>query len=232
MEYLRYVIDVLYIVVAVITVAVFIKRGFIESVFRFGRTITAGILAYFFGPRVSDVIYEKLVYRGIFDWVTERVEAFLTSTAEAVNLDGLIDSLPFLVKQLIDAEAIKEKYGVEGGSFDAVASDFAASVSEPISSLLSNLLAYTLVFFAALLVLFLLFKILDGLFKLPILNAINKTLGALLGVLAAALLLAALTYVLGVLVGIFGSTSMLNQLVEASKFFRLFNNEISIFELF
>lgn len=232
MEYLKYAIDALYIVVAVVTVAVFIKRGFIASVFRFGRTITAGIIVYFFGPCVSDIIYEKLVYQGILEWVTDHVEAFLTSAAEAVNIDGMIDSLPFLVKQLIDTEEIKEKYGVASGGFETVAADFAASASEPISSLISNLLAYTAVFFAAMLVLFVLFKLLDGLFKLSVLNAINKTLGALLGIFAAGLLLAALTYILGVLVGVLGSTSMLNQLVETSRFFRIFHNEISLYELF
>ena len=82
------------------------------------------------------------------------------------------------------------------------------------------------------LVLLVLFKILDGLSKLPILNGINKTLGAVLGILAACFLLAAITYILGVLVGVFGSTSMLNQLVETSSLFRLFNNEISIYDLF
>lgn len=232
MEYLRFVIDALYVILAVVTVIVFTKRGFIDSVFRFGRTIAAGILAYFFGPRLSDFIYEKLIYRGILGLVTEKIEAFLMSTAEAINIEGMIDALPFLVKQLIDADAIKEKYGVTEGNFEEIAADFAASVSQPISSLLSNLIAYVAVFFVALLLLWIVFKILDGLFKLPGLNAINKVLGAILGVIAAGLLLAALTYVLGVLVGVFGSTSMLNQLVEASTFFRVFNNEISIFDLF
>lgn len=232
MEYLQYVIDALYVVLAVITVVVFTKRGFIESVFRSGRMIAAAILAYFFGPRLSAVIYERWIYQGITGWVTEKIEDVLQSTAEAVNVDGMIESLPFLVKQLIDADAIKEKYSVEGSSIEAIAADFSANVSQPLSSLLSNLIAYTVIFLVSLLALWIVFKILDGIFKLPVLNAINKTLGFILGVVAAGLLMAAFTYVLGILVGIFGSTSMLKELVELSHFFRIFNSEISIFELF
>ena len=232
MEYLKYAIDGAYVILAIVTVAVFTKRGFIASVFRFGRPITSAILAYFFGPRVSEIIYERFVYRGILGWVSARVEKALTATAEALDIDGVIDSLPFLVKQLIDADALKEKYGMESGGLQIMASEFAETVSHPLASLLSNLLAYAAVYFVAMLVLLVLFKILDGLFKLPILTGINKTLGALLGILAACFLLAAITYILGVLVGVFGSASMLNQLVETSSLFRLFNNEISIYDLF
>lgn len=231
-EYTKYLIDGIYLILAVVTVIIFTKRGFIESVFRFGRIITAGIVSYFLGPRVSDMIYENLIYDRILIWVTEHVESALTSTAQTMDIEGMIDSLPFLVKQLIDADAIREKYGSTVSNFHDVAVDFAATVSDPISSLLSNLIAYVAVFLVALLVLFILFKILDAIFKLPLLNVINKLLGFFLGLVAAALLLAAITYVLGVLVGIFGSTSMLNHLVEVSTFFRVFNNEISIFDLF
>ncbi len=232
MDYLKYSIDAAYIILAVVTVVIFTKRGFVASVFRYGRTVTSAVLAYFFGPRVSEIVYERMVYQGVLEWVTARVNAVLTATAEAINIDGVIDSLPFLVKQFIDADALKEKYGMASGGFENVAAEFSESVAQPLSSMLSNLIAYAAVFFASMLVLFVVFKILNAIFKLPGLNAINRALGMVLGIFAACFLLAAITYILGVLVGIFGSMSTLNQLVETSYLFRLFNNEISIYELF
>ena len=232
MQYvLEYAVDLLYMILAVVTVAIFTKRGFIESVFRFGRSITAGVICYFAGPHVSKLIYDKLIYRGIVDFVSEKVEQFLINAVGSVDVQSLIDGLPFFVKQLVDRESMEAKYGNAVGNFEAVAHDFAETVSQPLASLLSNLIAYVLVFLASMLLLFILFKVLDGIFKLPILNAINKTLGFIFGVLATCLLLAAITFLLGVLVGILGSTSTLKQLIEMSHLFRFFNN-LSIFDLF
>ena len=232
MQYvLKYAVDLLYIILAVITVVIFTKRGFIESVFRFGRSITAGLICYFVGPHVSKLIYDKLIYRGIVGFVSEKVEQFLTNAVGSIDVQSMIDGLPFFVRQLVDRESMEEKYGSAVGSFETIAHDFAETVSQPLSSLLSNLLAYVLVFLVSMLALFILFKILDGIFKLPILNAINKTLGFIFGLFATGLLLAAVTFVLGILVGILGSTSTLKQLIEMSQLFRLFN-DLSIFDLF
>ncbi len=225
----NYVIDLVYVALAVITLIVFYKRGFIDSVFRFGRVIFAGILAYLIGPSVGEWLKTKYIYGWINDWVSEKVSSFLNNTAGAVDIGGLIDQLPFLVRQLVNKEELVEKYS--GEALENVASDFAQSAAQPLASLLSNLIAYIAVYFLALLVLFLVFKALDLLSKLPVLNAINKILGLIFGAIAAFLLLALVTYILGIFVGIIGSANQLTELVASSRLFRFFNG-ISLFNLF
>ena len=149
----------------------------------------------------------------------------------AIDIQGLIDSLPFIVRQLVDREELTARYGDSVEGFDEIAADFAESVASPLSALLSNLIAYVAVFLLSMLALFLAFKLLDGIFKLPVLNAINKMLGCILGVGAAFLLLGAITFLLGLLVGVLGSTSTLKQLIEMSALFRWFSG-LSIFNLF
>ena len=228
---LKFLVDLIYVILAVTTVIIFTCRGFIDSVFRFGRTIMAGLICYFVGPVVSDLIYEKLIYNGILEFVSERIERFLVETVGSIDIQGLIDSLPFIVRQLVDREEITARYGDSVEGFDEIAADFAESVASPLSALLSNLIAYVAVFLLSMLALFLAFKLLDGIFKLPVLNAINKTLGCILGVAAAFLLLGAITFLLGLLVGVLGSTSTLKQLIEMSALFRWFSG-LSIFNLF
>ena len=230
MEYLKYIVDALYVVLAVVTMVIFVKRGFLESAFRFGRTIAAAVICFLAGPHVSKLIYDKWIYPGIFEWATEKVEIFLSSTVGAIDVNGMIDALPFFIRQLVDREAVTAKYGITA-DMHAKAQDFAATAASPLSSLLSNLIAYVSVFLLSVVLLFLLFKLLNGLSRLPVLNAINKTLGFLLGLLATCLLLAAFTYLLGLLLGVLGSTSMLKKLIERSPTFRFFN-DISIFNLF
>jgi len=231
MQYWKYVIDGLYILFAAVTIFVFTKRGFIDSVFRFGRTVFAGAICYFVGPHISDLIYEKWMHPSVVGWVSARIEQFLIAAAERLDLVSIIEELPFLVKQLLDSDAMIEKYGATVENFDVIAHDFALSVSQPLATLLSNLIAYLLVFFVAMVLLFILFKVLDGLFKLPILNAINKTLGFLLGVIAAFLMLGALTFGIGFFAGTIGSTDMIAKLEEMSVLYRFFHS-IEVFELF
>ncbi len=225
-----YLADILYIVLAVTTVVVFTKRGFVDSAYRYGRTVFAAIITYFVGPHVSALLYEKFIYRGIYNWVFDKVDVFLQETVGTVDVQGLIDSLPFLVRQLVDREAMEAKYG-SAESLELVAQDVSDFVAHPFASLLSNLIAYVAVFFLAKLVLMVVFKVLDFVFKMPILNAVNKLLGFAFGLISAGILLAIITYVLGILVGIFGSTGFLNELTASSRIYGFFHN-LSIFDLF
>ena len=229
--FLNFLIDFVYILVAAVTVIIFTKRGFIETAFRFGRMIMAGLICYFTGPFFSKLIYEKWIYNSIFDMVSEKTRNVISQTAGSINVQELVDNLPFFVRQLVERDDVTEKYGSVLTNFEAVADDFAQTVSRPISSLVSNLIAYVVVFLASLVLLFVLFKLLNGIFKLPVLNGINKTLGFLLGIVASVLLMAAITLLLGALIGILASADTLRRMVEASYLFGFFN-KLSLFNLF
>ena len=219
---MQYLVDAIYLLIAVIVIVVFAKRGFFESVFRFGRHIAAGLISYFVGPTVSAFISSKWIYNGIFNVVSNSVEAFLVNTAESFDLASLVDSLPFLVKQFVDPAALEEKYGAVIENFGVVADDFAASVATPLSNILSNLIAYAIVYVAALLVLWVVFKILNGVFKLPVLKTVNGVLGALLGVVTSILVLAVLTWILTFVLGIVGFETPFAQYVGSSRLFTFF----------
>lgn len=219
---MKYLVDAIYLLIAAIVVIIFAKRGFFESVFRFGRHIAAGLISYFVGPTVSGFISSKWIYDGIFNVVSRNVEMFLVNTAESFDLASLVDSLPFLVRQFVDPAVLEEKYGAVIDNFGTVADDFAASVATPLASILSNLIAYVAVYFAAMLLLWVVFKVLNGIFKLPILNVINSVLGAILGVVTAILLLAVLTWILSFMSGVIGFDSPFSQYVGESRLFAFF----------
>ena len=149
-----------------------------------------------------------------------------------MNIEGLLDSLPALVQKMADTEALTEKYGAAVESFESVANDFSASVSAPLASLISNVLAYVAIFVLLVLILKLLFLLLNKIFdSVPVLKTINRILGAILGLLAAFLLLAAITWLLGVVISLFASSGHLARLAESSKVFGFFKN-LNFFNLF
>lgn len=226
----NYIIDVAYIAIALITVVIFAKRGFVESVFRYGKTLFAGYISYAVGPAVSNFIYEKYVYSGVYSRVYEKVNALLISAAERVDVESLIDNLPFIVKQFVNTDDLKSLYGDTMVNIEASAKSFSASASAPLSSVISNMTAYVLVFLTAVLVLSLLGKLLDLIFKLPVLRTVNSVLGLLLGVGAAFISLAAITYAIRVLTGFFGNILSLQTLSESSILFGVFDR-IHFFDL-
>ncbi len=226
------VVDILYVLTALAVIILFTARGFIASVFHFGRYIAASIITYSFGPLLSNFLYQKWIFRWIADPVSEKVENFLNNTVGSVDIDGLLDSLPVLVQKMADTDALKTKYGTAVDSFGQVAEDFSVSVSSPLASLISNILAYVAIFFLSLLIFKFLFFLLNKFFEaIPALNAINRILGALLGVLAAFLVLAGITWLLGVVVSLFASSGRFAELAEGSKIFGFFQN-LNFFNLF
>ena len=227
-----YVLDILYILAAVFVVILFTSKGFVASVSRFGKYIASAILTYIFGPILSAFLYEKWIFPWIFRPVAERTAKFLHNTIGSVDMDGRVDSLPLLVRRFANADALKEKYGAAVGNIDSFSKELAETVSAPPAGLLSNLLAYIAVFLVSMLLLSVLFFLLEKLFEgVPALNAVNRFLGFLLGLLAAFLALAVITWLLGVLISLFASSGRLAALAENSHIFGYFK-ELNFFNLF
>ena len=228
----NYAVDIFYALVALIIVILFAYRGFFASVFHFGRYIASAIVAYSFGPALSRFLYEKWVFPGIAAPVAEKVENFLNNTMGSVDIEGLVETLPPLVKKFADVDALCAKYGAAVDSFHEVAEEFSSTVAAPLASLISNAIAYVVIFFAAVLLLKLLVFLLDKFFdSIPLLKAINHILGMLLGVLAAFLALAGITWLIGVLISLLGDHEWLRLFAEQSKLFGYFQ-ELSFFNLF
>lgn len=229
---LSYALDIFYILAAVFVVIFFTAKGFVACISRFGRYIGAAILTYVFGPILSGFLYEKWIFPWIFRPVTERIAKFLHNTMGAIDMDGLVDSLPLLVRKFANADALMEKYGAAVDNIDSFSSELSGMVSAPPASLLSNLLAYVAVFLVSVLLLSVLFFLLEKLFcGIPALNAVNRFFGFLLGLLAAFLVLAVITWLLGVLISLFASGGHLAALAERSYIFGYFK-ELNFFNLF
>lgn len=227
---MKYAIDLIYVIIAVVTIVIFTKRGFVESVFKYGRTIVASIISYAVGPFVSSVIYKCFMFDGIYYWVLDKIRIILHAAEERIDVDSLIDGLPFIVKQLLDPDEIKAIYGETMANIEQSALSFSATVSAPLANMLSNMIAYVLVFLVALILLFIFGKILDLIVHLPILRTINSVLGFAVGVGATFLLLAAITYFISFITELFGDILSLQKLAENSHLFGVFD-DIHFFDL-
>ena len=228
---LNYLIDIVFLLVAIITVIVFTRRGFIQSLFAYGKTVMAVVISYALGSKVGEIIYNKLIYNWIYKWVSNKIDNVFNSLSAKIDIDNAIDEIPFIVKQFITPEKIKARYGETIINLENSAHEFADFVSSPFAKMISNLLSYLLVFFLALVLLFLLSKIFDLITKLPIVHGVNTFLGFLLGIFAVFVFLSMLTYLLSLIIGVFGNILSLEKLASTSYLFGFFS-KINMFKLF
>lgn len=220
---MSYLIDVILLIVSIVIIAVFTKRGFIRSLFNYGKTLLAIAAAYFIGPKVGGLFYNKFVHGLIYNWVYSQFNSVLDSVAQTIDIESIIEALPFVVKKFVSADEIKAKYGETIINAEAFFEEFSDFVSSPFAKLIANLLAYLLVFLVALLLLFVLNKIFDFLTRLPIIHGVNTWLGFALGVIAAFVFLSLITYVFGLVTKIFGDIPQLEKIIENSYLLKLFN---------
>jgi len=227
----NYLIDILFLIIAVITIILFTKRGFIQALFDYGKTVMAVIASYIFGPKVGNFLYDKFIYSRIYNWISSKIDTVFNSLSEKINIDSAIDEIPFIVKQFVTPEKIKNRYGETINNVENSAHDLADFVSTSFARVISNFLSYLLVFIIALVLLYILSKLFGVLTKLPIIHGVNSFIGFLLGIVAAFVFLSILTYVLSLIIGVFGNLTLLEKLVSSSYLFGFFS-EIHLFDIF
>lgn len=226
-----WIVDLSFLAIAIATVIIFTKRGFVKSVFRYGRGIVSFVLAFTFGSSLGDWLNEKFIFHGIYSWTFSKIQTVLSVAAGKIDVDTLFDNLPFLVKQFVSEDALKAQFGHVLENAEESAEAFSRAVSAPLAGLLANLVAYLLIMAAASVALLLIGILFDLLTKLPVIRQINTFLGFVVGAFSAFLLLALLTYLISLAVGVVLSVEAYADLQKNTIIFNWFDN-IHLFELF
>ena len=228
---LEHLIDIAYLIIGIVILCVFAKKGFVKAFFQYGRGFLAGLLAYKIGPIVGKYVFEKFIFNSVSQWVASKAETVIHAVSDKVDLDGMIDSVPFIVRQFVNSESLKQELAAKLENTEATVLDIAPAIAEPFSNVVSNLIAYVLVFLAALLLFTLVGKLFELVAKLPILRGVNTILGIFFGIIFAFIFLSVVTYILSILIGAFGNILTLKDLSESSYLFGFFD-WVHLFNLF
>lgn len=219
----NYIIDIAYILVAIAILAVFTNRGFIGSVFKFGKTIIALVLAFTFGPMLGEVFYNKWFYNAIYNGVLSKINSIVDGAVSGIDMKTIFESLPRILRCFINEENLEERFNNGIENISEIADELAVSISSPVAEMVSNFLAYIAIFVVAGLFVVLFGGLISSLVKkIPIINKIDKVLGFLLGVVFAFILLSLATFLLGIVVSLFGGNETFEGIVSASNLFEFF----------
>ena len=154
------VLDIVFVLVAILFIVIGAKRGFIKSLIQSAKFVLAVLVTYFVAPTVSGFVKEKFVFQPVFDWLNEMGT-------------NAVEGLP---KFLQPAEG--------------TVSQEVLPLADSVSTLISNLIAYIVTFALALvlltLVAWLLTKLTD---KIAFLGVANRILGGVFGAVMGVIIL-------------------------------------------
>lgn len=165
-------LDLAIVLIVVVTFAIVMIRGFIKTIFDLVSVVFAIILAKMFSATVSNMFYDFL-YKHFSNTVESVVNKVLANDgiSSASKIDNLLallgDYNPSLANSIIGNDINDRFHGVV----------------QVIVGLLSYAISFLLIFIVSLFVFKVLSTVLSKIFKLPILNVINKTLSFVLAVL-------------------------------------------------
>ena len=182
---MKYLFDLVAILVAAVIVFLFARRGLIKSIFRLAKWIFAFFAAYLFGGKLADFLCGKWFYKGFLASFTEKIQSLYDGATAGFNGDVVYEKLPFFLQ----TEGMKEKLAaIESG--DGMVGEIADAVATAVARLVSNVVGYLVIFLVALVALWVVVILLDKIVKLSVITKlINGILGGVLGAFLAFLLL-------------------------------------------
>ena len=180
------ILDLILLLIGATIVITCYKRGFFKSVIRFFKTILAFLAAYFLGGSVAGWLCDKWIGTAVRERVYLKVHEIYQSTADSFGADHVTSAVP----DFLMSEKLKAQLSMAEGSGEELVSSMTDIIATPIATVISNALGYLGVFLLALLALWLVAMLLDGLIdKLPLIGTLNHVLGLILGLLIASTVL-------------------------------------------
>ena len=179
---MRFVLDIGILLILGIFAYLGAKKGFIKSCGDFLGAFAAMIMACVFSKTAAEWIFGTFFREAL----TEKIAAAVTGMKTADAVSSVFRDFPEVIQRGLLAAGITEgsvMVQLQNGTVDA-----AEGITEAISPLMIDfirILALVVLFILLMVVIRALINLLSGLFKLPLLNGINKLLGGVFGILMA-----------------------------------------------
>lgn len=215
-------IDLAFIIIIVIMVAVGAHRGLIVSLLSAVRTIIGVPLSFFVSEKYSQWTYDSLVREIAYNKVSERLAESESFNSVISSVDELTSSLPDIFTQRIDTSSFIGK----GLSIDEISVRITDSVVEPIAVIIIKILLFIVSFLLFFLVTGLIISIIKKLRKrnkTP-LKRTSTVLGGVFGLLKALVFIFALSTILSYICNIIPQNNILARQADSSFALEFINN--------
>ena len=191
-----FIVDAIIIAIIAIVIVRSSKKGFVSSLIDTFAMIIATIVSYMFTPEVSQFIYDSFIKNSVSKGFEKVLDDMNTNTAVADKVDAMIASLPESAVNLADSLGIINLNSIGAGIhmsgviddnqlITTVLNDFAYNVMITIT----KIVVFFILFVVATLVLRMVSNFLENINKIPLIGKLNSTLGGVLGVAKALIII-------------------------------------------
>lgn len=191
-----FIVDAIIIAIIAVVIVRSSKKGFVSSLVDAFAMIIATIVSYMFTPEVSQFIYDSFIKNSVSKGFEKVLDDMNTNTAVADKVDAMIASLPESAINLADSLGIINLNSIGAGIhmsgviddnqlITTVLNDFAYNVMITIT----KIVVFFILFVVATLVLRMVSNFLENINKIPLIGKLNSTLGGVLGVAKALIII-------------------------------------------
>lgn len=205
---MAYIIDIILIAVFAFVVAFAVKKGFAKIALNLAATVLSYIAAYILGKPAAELLYDKVVRAIIEKALAERIEKSPTGDI-LTQTKGIIESLPEGLMKLAEkigfnATAAVESISNTDISSKGISAAVTDSVLKPMIVVLLTVLCSIIIFIIASIIFGFLAKLINKVFKMPLVKNVNRFLGGVVGIIQGVILLFVICSVFYFFGGLFG----------------------------
>lgn len=167
------------------------SRGLVRTIIALAGYVAAAFVARTGAPILAALLYNNVVRDALRLVLTNRLENLLVGGAG--NAGEIVDAIPEGLQRIMSDEAVGAALNVDTAQL--VETLIESALRDPVLSILHGIL-FLLLFTLTLLVVRHFSRLFTGLYRIPVIGAINTLLGGVFGVLEAALALVVLSLAL------------------------------------
>ncbi len=232
---MNYLFDL--VLIGIITAAVLVarRRGFLKSSYNVLSLIISVVLIVTLQQPFTDYLMTSPLGQTVREKVSEQVMGTAEEDMEVIADEedsetavkvGEMMGLPQFLMDFLDEKLEKQTEAVEIMKNDAF-----AVLTDTVTEVILKIVSIILLFLAVRLGVFLLLRLLDILFKLPVLSSVNSFLGMIVGALNGLLVVYILCAILTLLAPT-ESLSVIGDIVDKTLIVKYFYNNNLLIELF
>lgn len=198
------ILDIFFLAFAVLTIFIARKKGFVLTLLDFAAFFLAVFLAIPVSGWLAEGVYNTFISQSVVTALESQLPSAASSAEIAAQVNAVLSDFPDFVTAYassigIDISEISRQVSAAGASAGSLAQTVEANIVAPIVTAVCKAIIFVILLIIFVILLKIAARLINQFFKLPVLKTLNGTLGAILGVLKAAVGIVIICSVIGLI---------------------------------
>lgn len=198
------ILDIFFLAFAVLTIFIARKKGFVLTLLDFAAFFLAVFLAIPVSGWLAEGVYNTFISQSVVTALESQLPSAASGAEIAAQVNAVLSDFPDFVTAYassigIDISEISRQVSAAGASAGSLAQTVEANIVAPIVTAVCKAIIFVILLIIFVILLKIAARLINQFFKLPVLKTLNGTLGAILGVLKAAVGIVIICSVIGLI---------------------------------